>query len=540
MVGLGIDIIQYFSAKSIHKAKTIPSEATSYSQSLIPDYQAFRNTWWGQPQPVSYDFIWKAYLMEPIVRSCVDITVDAIIGDGWGLESKNKRHEVKIKKVFKNSNFQKFLQDMVTSLIIYGDAYAEKIRANDGILEYLCPVDSATIRIDYDQSGRIYRYIQRVLHRRIQFYPDELVHFSLNNIGGRVYGVSPLQSVIFTIKAKMSAQDFNTEYFRRPGLPRSIWISKNLSDAQNNKIITALKTTTPQSDLFVQAGMGEIEHQTVAPNNQDMQFIELVNFLRQEIIAAMGVPPVFLGITEGSNRSNSQTQLEAWDRRKKKMRLMIQDIINQEILNTQNFGFDDVRFVFKDENSREKLKYGQLAQLISTIPYITPNQILDILDLPPLEDKKFRYDSSSGEIDEKTEEIGDTPIYILQQQQAEQMQNSNMNNPNAQNPNKSQEKEDNAQRLNAEQAQETRNKFFTKADPSKDYTYGAYPVEPEVADKSNWKILEDRFKEIILAQQRVLTNVNREFKEEDSNFNQKPKTTPTKAVFYSGITQLEE
>ena len=136
--------------------------------------------------------LWKAYLEEPLVRACVDITVDGVIGDGYTVEGKSELHVKRVRNVFKRANFQKFLQDTVTSLVIYGDSYAELVRTN-GLVDYFRPVDAATVRIDFDEHGFVLKYIQRVLHRRVDFYPDEMIHMTINNVGGRVYGMSSLQ-----------------------------------------------------------------------------------------------------------------------------------------------------------------------------------------------------------------------------------------------------------------------------------------------------------------------------------------------------------
>ncbi len=143
-----------FRSASLQKAAGTNVTATPYnSYALTPDYLAFRNTWWGQPQPISYKLLWKAYTEEELVRGCVDITVDAIVGDGWIIEGDTELHVKKVKKIFKTAEFQKFLQDTVTSLILFGDAYSEIVRNASGIVQYFRPVDAATVRIDYDEHG---------------------------------------------------------------------------------------------------------------------------------------------------------------------------------------------------------------------------------------------------------------------------------------------------------------------------------------------------------------------------------------------------
>jgi HK97 family phage portal protein len=545
---------------TLEKSAATNTAATPYnSYALTPDYMAFRNTWWGQPQPISYKLIWKAYQEEPIIRACVDITVDAIVGDGWVIEGKTELHVKKVEKLFKAADFQKFLQDTVTSLVIFGDAYSEIVRSKSGIVAYFRPVDAATVRIDYDEHGDTLKYIQRVLHRRVDFYPDEMIHFSVNNVGGRVYGNTPIQSVVYVIQTKMSAYNFNAEYFRRNGLPRSIYTTKNLAQEQVNRMAATLRQATPQTDILLNAGAGEVTHTMVAPSNQDMQFVELMNFLRQEIIAATGVPPIFLGITEGSNRSNSQTQMESWDRKKKKLRLMIQDIINLKLLTTANFGFDDVKFKFNDENSRELLKYGQVGQLMSTIEWVTPNEVRGIMNLPALESKKVVYESTSDEIDVKTEELGDKTIHDIRQEIQEQNMAMGMmpdgkpqkpgagaalNNPNAAHPMKNQDKKENAERLNSSQANESRK--FAKSDPAKDYPFGAVEPEREVTAPTMMADFRSKVKPVIDAWLRVNANVNYDYDGKDKTHvpelvHPRPmKTIEDKAVFYKGTDQLAE
>lgn len=501
--------------KLTHRQTNVSIEPGSNSYALVPDYLSFRNTWFGQPQPVAYKLIWRAYLEEPIIRACVDITVDAIIGDGYTIEGKSEANVRFMRDLFKRIGFQTFLHDMITSLIIYGDSYAELVRDGGGLVEYFRPVDAATIRIDYDEHGSAIKYIQRVLHRRVDFYPDEMLHLSLNTIGGRAYGNSWLQSTIFTLQSKIAAQNFNTEYFRRPGLPRSLYITKNLSSEQVSRLAVGLRQATPQTDLLLNAQAGEITHQLISPNNQDMQFIELMEFLRTEIIAASGVPPIFLGITEGSNRANAQTQLEAWDRRKRKYRIMIQDIIDLNLLNVANFGFDDVVLKFNDNNSREQLKNAQMAQLLSGIPYATPNQVLQTAGLPIMDDEMYRFDSFTGEIRHKTPGIGDTPIYITQQKLQMESQKADNRNQGDANPSKNPEKKDNANRLNAEQANETRSKTidaeFTKSDPFKTYPYGAVEPEKELLDPVMRQDFKARLRAIAEVHLRAMRGENFEY-----------------------------
>jgi hypothetical protein len=207
--------------------------------------------------------------------------------------------------------------------------------------------------------------------------------------------------------------------------------------------------------------------------------------------------------------------------------------------------------MFNDENSRERLKYVQMAQLAQTIPWATPNQVLSMMGLPPLEERKVRFDSVTGDIDFKTEEMGDIPIFQIQQQLGiGQFAPKDNTNPNAANPQKNQDKKENAERLNSEQANETRANKFSKSNPTKDYPFGAVEPEREVTNDNMFRDFKARIRAVLEARDRAAANVNMDFDKPGvpkvvlpnvTGYETKSgKETGDKAVFYEGTDQLAE
>ncbi len=354
---------------------------------LTPDYLSFRNTYFGQRQPVSYALLWKAYLEDPVVFACINTLADAIVGDGYKLVGGRRQHRKKLAKFLQKNEWNTVLRDTVTSLLIYGDSYMEAVRNQEsGFIESMYTTDARTISVDYNEHGDPIKYIQRVLHRRVDFYTEEMIHFRLNVIGDRQYGHSSLQSILSTLQAKIYAETYNSDYFRRGGIPRMFYNVKNLSEEQVKRFVQKLQQLQYQQDVVL---TGEVEAKSLAPTNQDIQFKELLHYYRENIIAALGVPPIFLGITEGGNRSNAQVMLEAFDRRVRALRSTIADKINNQLLTTENFGFEDVLFEFIDENNREELKDAQVASLLLPMVQagiIMPDEIRIKLKLPPMSD----------------------------------------------------------------------------------------------------------------------------------------------------------
>lgn len=529
-MGLFDSVTKYLGMSSVPPAIPVQNVGAA---GLTPDYLSFRNTYWGQAQPVNYRMLWKIYTEDPVVAGCVNTLVDAIVGDGFTLkikdaekfptEEKNKKQLIMDKFLQKN-RFNSKLRDAVTSLIIYGDAYFELVRAgfnqpkvvitvdrpsdNDAptedekirravlgntlikdfdlqqyefnhyqvaiqrldllekvneayggagetyskvnaaangvgkILEFYSR-DAATVRIDFNEHGDVIKYIQRVLHRRVDYYPDEMIHFRINEVGGRIYGHSSLLSLVYTMQTKFSAEGYTYDFFRRGSMPRLLYIAKNFSDEQVKRLSEKLQIVKPQQDIIL---TGEMEVKDIAPKNSDMQFRELLDYLRDNVFAALQVPKALVlgggGGGTGGNRSQSQTQLEMFDRRKRSLKRAIADILNNDFFSIENFGFE-IEFQFNDDNSREELKKAQQGQLMSSIPHVHPNEIREVMGLPPLKDDELKALSDLKQSFEPPKPFDNR-------------------DPNSANPNKKPERVENREAQNVDQQME--NKSFKKSE----------------------------------------------------------------------------
>lgn len=525
---------------------------------LTPDLIPFRQTYWGQPQPVNYELLWRMYREDPVISGVVNIQVNDIIGDGWDLlegdavdhsgqdvagESarESARH---IREVFYRSNFGAAIRDIITQYLVYGDAYFELIRAGepgadrfnpglvpgagstptkgkglsfditydakgqivqDAVSESLfkevaelkvseaktkdefisalrkfekrledvampqgkvigfVPRDAKTFRIDYDEHGNVVKYIQRVLHRRVDFYPQEVVHLAASTVGNRPYGMSSLGALLDTFMAKQSAENYSTGYFKRGAIPRLIYVAKNFSKEQTDRLVANLKSLQPQQDIVI---FGDVDPKMVAPTNQDMQFSDLLGYLKQNIYIATQVPPILAGDTAmgaQAGRNTSQVQLDMYYKRIKSLKKDIEDAINRKLLSPENFGTHNLRFKFLEDNTKEELRRAQQAQLYSSIPWATPNIVLEALHLPPLEGEWSKY--------------GNTPIYFIQQEQQEKMMaqqaqlkpaganaggkpnSGSLNKPGQANPARSVTHSENAEENNAAQQSDSKKSF---------------------------------------------------------------------------------
>jgi phage portal protein BeeE len=96
---------------------------------------------------------------------------------------------------------------MIRTYTVAGDAFAEIIRDEDGVLINLKPLDPSSIVIVQNRHGRIKRYEQVVKNKtpNKRFRPDQILHLSRKRIADNLHGISVVPSVQFIINARNEA-----------------------------------------------------------------------------------------------------------------------------------------------------------------------------------------------------------------------------------------------------------------------------------------------------------------------------------------------
>jgi len=128
------------------------------------------------------------------------------------------------------------------------------------------------------------------------------------------------------------------------------------------------------------------KYQPIGIPMQDLKFLELGDFTREQILAMFRVPPAVLGQSKDFNRANSEAAMVAYQRQALKPRLArYQDAINTLLLPTIR-GADGLWFEFQDPVDVDKTVEQQLALNDLKAGVITVNQYLESIDRDPQPD----------------------------------------------------------------------------------------------------------------------------------------------------------
>jgi hypothetical protein len=261
--------------------------------------------------------------------------------------------------------FRSKLRNIALTHILFDDVFLEL----DFKLKDFHILDSETVKIKYNRHGVVTHYEQQVNGRRITLPPEKIVHFKMNTAGSEMLGISPMVPLYKVIKSKRITEEYTNMFFRRHATPRLVYTFPEVwSDKQMKRFLATLKHTTPHADLIVPSG---VEVKVVGSVMSDMQFEKWLEYQRNEILIAMGLFPILLGLPEGSNKANSSIQFDAFRLSIRADQNELETVFNTEIFPALH-GTTDVIMKFKGLSLAE---YAKKADILRTMSFAFGNLV---------------------------------------------------------------------------------------------------------------------------------------------------------------------
>ncbi|MBG7550652.1 phage portal protein [Pseudomonas aeruginosa] len=195
-----------------------------------------------------------------------------------------------------------FWQAMVSSMLLWGNAYAEIRRVGDRVaaLDFLLP---SRIDLDCDDNGRLEYYYTPKKGGRRQIDRKNMLHIPAFTLDGRI-GLSAICYGVDVFGSAMSADDAANGTFKNGLLPTVAFkVDRVLQPTQRDDFREYVKTisgalNSGKSPVLEQG----ITPETIGINPTDAQLLESRAFSIEEICRWYGVPPWMIGQTDkGSN-----------------------------------------------------------------------------------------------------------------------------------------------------------------------------------------------------------------------------------------------
>lgn len=304
---------------------------------------------------------WNEYLgyykTIPELKQAVDALARWTAGKGY---KTNPITEVILEHItgWGEDTFQSIMTNMIIVKKINGDAFAEIIRADNGTLVNLKPLNPRNIRIVVNKKGIIIRYEElnnkQQITRKIE--PDKIFHISNNRLANEIHGVSVVESCKWVIDARNEAMsDWRRILHRNLAGLRIIEVDEEDTRRLNQLKAQWANAINKGEVLILPKGTASPVNIN-PPTNPENWIRYLENFFYQ----AVGVPRVILGgaaeYTEASSKvgyltfeqvyMSEQTELEGdiWNQLGLKIEFerpvsLKEEMVADEQKNTGQVGF---------------------------------------------------------------------------------------------------------------------------------------------------------------------------------------------------------
>lgn len=263
------------------------------------------------------------------------------------------------------------LRNIITDLMLFGDSYIEVITLlGEPVALYL--LDATTMTVLSDNHGEVTGYRQDVDGmRQAVFGVNDVIHISLDAPRGGLYGVSPAQLALLPTTAWIFTMATIQETFRRGDPPR---MHVDLAHFEDNDVQRwreqyQVYNLGPKAvgNPLITTGGGAVQ---VLDPRKVTDYLDAERVLRDQIIAAFGVPPSKVGVIETGNIGGGSGEAQ-----NKSFQIntiipvanLLLEKLNYHLIkvgfNISNFHFEFAEIDFRDsitvEQVRElRLKYG--------------------------------------------------------------------------------------------------------------------------------------------------------------------------------------
>lgn len=224
------------------------------------------------------------------------------------------------------------------SLEITGNAYWELVPSGDPSVPVgsIYPLRSDRMEVLPDPRTYVKGYVYSPGGESVYFNPDEIIHFKYYNPTNDYLGLSSLAPIQTTLETEFYALAYNKNFFKNGAKIFGVLeTDRNLTDPVYDKLRSQWEQIHSGAGQSWKTAILEqgLKYHPISAKHDEMEFFEIMKGIREEILSALGVPPVMCGVLEYSNYSTAYEQYRAFwtDTMRPKFR-KIQDAINSFLI----------------------------------------------------------------------------------------------------------------------------------------------------------------------------------------------------------------
>lgn len=209
-----------------------------------------------------------------------------------------------IKRLSLHMDNQDFIEYLVLSLVLNGNAFAIATRAKNGEIIEFTPVPPRSVAIsEHPKTGRLtYSYNGK------DYAATDVIHVHRMRLPGSHYGLGPIQAAMQEVHGHLKANEYGATYFDTHALPTGFLTSDQVltpEDAQRAKEQWYAAENLKDIRVF---GKG-MKFEALLLSPKEAQWIEAQQFSVVQIARLFGVPSsLMLAVLDGNSQTYSNVE----------------------------------------------------------------------------------------------------------------------------------------------------------------------------------------------------------------------------------------
>lgn len=266
------------------------------------------------------------YKKDAIISSAVDtVGEEAVRNRGYFVGSKSAIKQAT--DLWKKLDFYRIAEIHVKTQHVYGDSFIEIAPDEEtgAAVGELHNLETTEMFIGYDKHGKVIYYEQtpfEVTAGKIQLFDeytkrwvgdetDNVIFMPLKELGSKVRSYFPLEPIIRSLTAREYGHYFLQTTFKN-FKPQTIYSAPNdMSPKQVESLVTSIQAADKDPSKKI-LSIGELKVNNTGMYDFKKDIVDILNYLRQEILTVTRVPGVYVGITSDSNRGIGEFQANAF------------------------------------------------------------------------------------------------------------------------------------------------------------------------------------------------------------------------------------
>jgi hypothetical protein len=313
---------------------------------VTPPYTAYWDRLWGATPIEDLPKYKDLYTFTPYIKAAIDVTVNLAISNGFELEGSTDEVREWLTDWLDEHNYLETLRIGTVDELIFGNAYTELCREeNTGHIMWLKPLDPVHMRVRRDPYGQVLGYIQLLTMPPVVFPAEDIMHFRWGPKSWWYefnYGTSllrPLLKIQALIDQFEDDMAIISHLYTKPmlvvqgGTPE-----KPYTIDQLNQLIDSFANRSVASDVFVR---GDAAVKPIPSMTRDIKTQWWLEYLHEMREAVLGVPRIFMGKVEGTNRATAEVVMQEYVTRLRMIQENIADSLETVLfrqLILDNFG----------------------------------------------------------------------------------------------------------------------------------------------------------------------------------------------------------